>query len=133
MRTWGIARTTTRALVAVVLATAAIAAVAPIDFTGHWTGTGTEAGQSPASLVADLTSTGKKVTGTVMSTQDGQTTMCPLSGRQRGKTHLKANLGACRVVLKGAYDATTNTLAGHFVRHGSHKTHRGTFTLTRVS
>jgi hypothetical protein len=132
MRAWGVARTTTTALAAV-LASVAIAAVAPIDFTGHWTGTGMESGQSPTSLAADLTSTGKKVTGTIISTKDGQTTTCPLTGRQRGKTHFKANLGACRISLKGTYDATTNTIAGHFVRHGSKRTHTGTFTITRVS
>lgn len=133
MRARDIARTTTAALAVAIVASVAIAAVAAIDFTGHWTGTGTESGQSPASLVADLTSTGKKVTGTVMSTQDGQTTTCPLTGRQRGKTHFKANLGACRTSLSGTYDATTNTITGRFVRHGSKKTHRGTFSITRVS
>jgi hypothetical protein len=121
------------ALAVVFVGAVAVAAVAAIDFTGHWTGTGMEPGKSPASLVADLTSTGKKTTGTVTSTQDGQTITCPFTGRQRGKNHLKANLGPCRIVLKGAFDSTTNTITGHFVRHGGHKTHTGTFTLTRVS
>jgi hypothetical protein len=125
-------RTAAAAAVVALVATAAIAAVATIDFTGHWTGTGMEAGKSPAALVADLTSTGKKFTGTLTSTQDGQVVTCPVTGKQRGKTHVKAKLGPCRIVLQGAYDVTTNTISGHFIRHGSNKTHTGTFTLTRA-
>ena len=112
-------------------AVVAVAAVAAIDFTGHWAGTGTEHGKSPATLIADLTSSGKKITGTLSSTQDGQTTTCQFTGKQRGKTHIKANLGACKIVLHGAFDSTTDTITGNFVRHGGHKTHKGSFTLTR--
>jgi hypothetical protein len=113
------------------LAAAALATVAAIDVTGHWTGTGTERGRSPATLVADLTSSGKTIAGTVTSTQDGQTITCPLTGRQRGRTHLRASLGACRILLQGKFDPATNTISGHYVRHGARKTHAGTFTLTR--
>jgi hypothetical protein len=120
-------------LVVALLAGAAIAAVAAIDFTGHWTGTATEQGQSPSTLIADLTSSGKTVTGTLSATQGGQTTTCTLTGKQRGKTHIKASLGACKIVLHGVFDSATNTITGHYVRHGSHKTHTGTFTLTRVA
>jgi hypothetical protein len=114
-----------------IFAGVALAMVAAINFTGHWTGTAIEQGKSPATLVADLTSSGKKITGSVTSTQDGQAVTCPFKGKQRGKTHVKASLGACKIVLQGAFDAATNTISGHFVRHGHHKTHTGTFDLTR--
>jgi hypothetical protein len=124
-------RTAIAAVAVTLLAGAAIAAVAAIDFTGHWTGTGMESGKSPAALVVDLTSTGKKFTGTLTSTEDGEAVTCPVSGKQRGKKHVKAKLGPCRIVFQGAYDATTNTITGHYIRHGANKTHTGTFTLTR--
>jgi hypothetical protein len=34
-------------------------------------------------------------------------------------------------VLQGNVDAATETITGHYVRHGRHKTRTGTFTLTR--
>ena len=108
----------------------AVAAVAPIDFTGHWTGTATGKG-SPVMLVADLTSTGKMVTGTLDATQDGQTTMCTVKGKQHGRTGFRAALTPCKIALKGKFDAGTNTISGHFVHHGHHKVETGTFTLTR--
>jgi hypothetical protein len=121
------------ALVVAVLAGAAIAAVAAIDFTGHRTGTAQEQGKSPSTLIADLTSSGKNVTGTLNATQGGQTTTCAFTGKQRGKTHVKVSLGACKIVLHGVFDSATNTITGHYVRHGRHKAHTGTFTLTRIA
>jgi hypothetical protein len=133
MRASGNGRAGIAAVAVAVFAGAAIAAVAAIDFTGHWTGTGMENGQSPTTLIADLTSSGKKITGTVTSTQDGQTVTCPFTGRQRGKMHVRATLGACKIVLHGTFDSATNTISGHFLRHGRHKTHTGTFTITRMA
>jgi len=112
-------------------AVAALAKVAPIDFTGHWTGTAT--GTSPVTLIADLTSSGKTVTGTVTSTQDGQITQCTLHGKQRGRSHIKASLTPCKTVLQGKFDAASDSITGHYVRHGRHKTQTGTFTIARVS
>jgi hypothetical protein len=108
----------------------AIAAVAPIDFTGHWTGTATGKG-SPVTLVAQLTSAGKTVTGTLDATQDGQTQTCTFAGKQHGRSGIKAKLTPCKTALKGKFDAATNTISGHFVRHGRHKVETGTFTLAR--
>jgi len=110
----------------------ATAAVPPLDLTGHWTGTATEKSGSPVTLVVDLTSTGRSVTGTVESTQDGQTTTCGLAGRQRGRDKVKATLTPCRTVFQGKFDAASDSISGHFVRHGRHKTHTGTFTIVRA-
>jgi hypothetical protein len=108
----------------------AIAAVASIDFTGHWTGTATGKG-SPVTLVADLTSTGRTVGGTFDATQDGQTQMCTVSGKQHGRSGFRAKLTPCKIALKGKFDATTNTISGHYVHHGHHKVETGMFMLTR--
>ena len=108
----------------------AMAAVASIDFTGHWTGTATGKG-SPVTLVADLTSTGKKVTGTLDATQDGQTQACTVTGKQHGRFGFRAALTPCKIALKGKFDAATNTITGHYVHHGHHKVETGMFTLTR--
>ena len=109
----------------------AFAAVAPIDFTGDWTGSAT--GKSPVTLSAELVSSGRTVTGTVDVTQDGQTSSCPLTGKQKGRFKIKARLTTCKTVLQGKFDATTDTITGHYVRHGRHKTSTGTFTLTRAA
>jgi hypothetical protein len=108
----------------------AVAAVAPIDFTGHWTGTATGKG-SPVTLVADLSSTGKMVAGTLDATQDGQAQTCTVNGKQHGRSGFRAKLADCKIALKGKFDATTNTITGHFVHHGRHKVETGMFTLTR--
>src|SRR5215813_8139603 len=101
---------------------AALAAVTPIDFTGHWTGSASGPGQSPITLVVDLTSSGRTFTGTLVSTQDGQITSCTLNGKQKGRSKIKATLTPCRTVLQGKFDLTTDTITGHFVRHGRHRT-----------
>ncbi len=110
---------------------AAIAAVTPIDFTGHWTGTATPKSGSTITLVADLTSSGRSVTGTLVSTQDGQPTSCMVKGRQKGKTKLHASLTPCKTVFNGTFDSTTDTITGHYVHHGRHHTDKGTFMITR--
>jgi len=109
----------------------AVAAVASIDLTGHWTGSAS--GKSPVTLSADLTSSGRIVTGTLNATQDGQITSCTVNGKQKGRAKIKASLTPCKTVLQGKFDATTDTIKGHYVRHGRHKTQAGTFTLTRVA
>ena len=121
------------ALSAAVLAgtLAAVAAVTPIDFTGHWTGSASGPGQSPITLVVDLASSGRTVTGTLVSTQDGQITSCTLNGKQKGRSKIKATLTPCKTVLQGKFDPTTNTITGHYVRHGRHKTQTGMFTIAR--
>jgi hypothetical protein len=109
----------------------ASAAVAPIDFSGHWTGAATDKTGSTTPLVADLTSSGKTVTGTVSFTQDGQLITCTLDGKQKGKAKIKVHLTPCKTVLQGKFDETTDTIDGHYVTHGNHRTKKGTFTLTR--
>ena len=124
-------RMTALALAVLAGTLAAVAAVAPIDFSGRWTGSASGAGQSPVTLVADLTSSGRTVTGTVTSTQDGQTVSCTLNGRQKGRSKIKATLTPCKTVLQGKFDPSTNTIKGHYVRHGRHNVQTGTFELTR--
>jgi len=109
----------------------AMAAVAPIDLTGHWTGTATSSKGSPVTLVADLTSSGRMITGTLDATQDGQTSSCTVKGKQHGRFGVRAALTPCKIALKGKFDATTNTITGHYVRHGHHKAQAGMFTLAR--
>ena len=41
-----------------------------------------------------------------------------------------AKVGAA-LLRTGKFDATTDTISGHYVRHGRHKVETGTFTLTR--
>jgi hypothetical protein len=55
------------------------------------------------------------------------------TGKQMGRAKLKAILTPCKVVLQGTFNAATNTIMGHYVRHGRHKTQTGTFTLSRAS
>jgi hypothetical protein len=109
----------------------AVAAIAPIDFTGHWAGSAS--GKSPVTLSADLTSSGRIVTGTLNATQDGQTTSCTVNGKQKGRSKIKASLTPCKIVLQGKFDAATSTIKGHYLQHGRRKTKTGTFTLTRVA
>ncbi len=109
------------------------AAVVPINFTGHWTGTATGKSQSPVTLAADLTSSGRTVTGTVIATQDGQPDTCMVNGKQKGRAKFKAKLSPCNVALQGKFDAATDTITGHYVGHRHHKTDTGTFTLTRAA
>jgi hypothetical protein len=103
----------------------------PIDFTGHWIGTAS--GKSPVTLTADLTSSGRTVTGTLSATQGGQPENCTLNGRQIGRVKLKAKLTPCDVALQGKFDAATDTITGHYVNRGHHKRQTGTFSLTRAA
>jgi len=112
---------------------AALAAVTPIDFTGHWTGTANPKSGSPITLSVDLTSSGRTVTGTLTSTQDGQSVSCMFHGKQKGRSKIKASLPPCKTVLQGKFDPSTNTIAGHYVRRGRHQTQSGAFTITRAA
>jgi hypothetical protein len=135
MRTWTSGRRTIVAFSLTIFAgTFAVAATAvPIDLTGHWTGAATGKSQSPVTLAADMTSSGRTVTGTVTATQDGQADACTLNGRQTGRVKFRAKLTPCKVVLQGKFDAATDSITGHYVGHGHHKRETGTFSLTRAA
>ena len=117
---------------------AALAQITPYDFTGHWTGSATETGQSPVTLAADFT-TGtvpKTFTGTLSSTSADGTTTCTAKGRQKRHQKVKILLKPCddgsHILLSGKLDTTAQpTITGHFARVKKGKVKGGTFTLMK--
>ena len=117
------------ALVMALLASPLGAAVAPFDFTGHWSGHVVQQGAT-APLVADLSGTGT-FTGTLGIELGGFIT-CTVTGKQKRKTVITADCGENgTATIKGKLDVATRTIAGRY--HGHRKGHRGKsgkFTLT---
>jgi autotransporter translocation and assembly factor TamB len=116
--------------------TVAALAQATFDFTGHWTGTGTQTGKSPATLTADLMtgSSPKLFTGTLTIQGANQ---CNVKGKLKRHDKIMAHLTGCtdgsHVLLTGKLDTTTQTIMGHFVSVKKGKIRRGTFTLTKAA
>ena len=113
---------------------AALAQTGAFDFTGQWTGSATQTGQSPTTLVADFTAgtNPRTFTGTFTA---GGTDTCTAKGRQLPHKKVVIHLTGCsnggNVVVHGKLDPTTQTIAGHFVMTKKHKVKKGTFTLTK--
>jgi hypothetical protein len=117
---------TTAIVLGILVGTASLAALAPFDFTGNWSGTATSRGRS-AEMTATFTSTGP-------TTFTGSLTLvsvatCDVSGTygKRVKLHLSCN-GATRTV-RAHLDPATAQLRGHFTLGK----HRAKFTLTKSS
>jgi hypothetical protein len=56
-----------------------------------------------------------------------------LNGRQNGRAKFRAKLTPCNVTLQGKFDTATDTITGHYVNRGHHKTQTGRFSLTRAA
>jgi hypothetical protein len=112
----------------------ALAQTTTFDFTGHWTGTGTQKGKAPVTLTADLTngSSPNTFTGT-LTIQGGN--QCTVNGKLKRHDKVKARLTACtdnsHVLLTGKLDTTTDIITGHFVSVRKGKARRGTFMLAK--
>jgi len=108
---------------------------APFDFTGHWTGVGRETGAPDAALTADFV-TGdhpRLFVGTLTSEQSPDPPLaCSVKGKLKGVQNVKIHLSCSGATIKahGVLDATARSVAGTFTRHGRHRVHHGTFTLT---
>ena len=103
------------------------AAPTPYDFTGHWTGTATQAGQS-FPLFADFTGT-QTFTGT-FAVETDQLLTCTVQGQQKKK--VKITLGCAdgsHVKIKGRLEAGTITGRYHSSRKG-HRSRSGAFMLS---
>ena len=115
----------------VALAARGSAATSPFDFTGHWTGTVLQGGQT-ATIEADLTSTGPKTfTGTVVVDET-----CTVTGKT--KRHMKVALrvecshSGSVVKVRCHLDPATETMEGTFAEFKQRRLrHRGTVMLTR--
>src|SRR5689334_2965108 len=104
----------------IVLALAAGVHAAPdpaFDFTGHWTGSGTEDNGTPQAITADLVSTAgtRDFTGTV-TIEDDPTFTCNVAGKQKAhhmkvKIHLACDNGGV-LRLHATLDAGTQALTG---------------------
>ena len=114
---------------------AALAQTTPYDFTGHWTGSATQTGQSPTTLAADFTAgtTPKTFTGTL--TANGGETECTVRGKQKRHEKVVIHLTHCTdgatIVVHGTLDPTAGTITGRFVRVKHGKAKKGTFMLAR--
>jgi hypothetical protein len=107
----------------------ALAATSPFDFTGHWSGTALQSGQS-FQLCADLTGT-KTFTGT-LGVGTVPFNSCTVEGRQgRRVTMTLACLDGSKATVKGRLDPQAKTITGQFhsSRKGHHK-HHGSFSLS---
>ena len=116
---------------------AALAQTALYDFTGHWTGSATQTGESPVTLSADFTAgpTAKSFTGTLTATSADGTDQCTVNGRQKPHKKVIIRLTACNkgntIVVHGKLDPTAQTITGHFAFTKKGKVKRGTFMLAR--
>jgi hypothetical protein len=118
------------ALVISLIASPLGAAVAPFDFTGHWSGHVMQQGVTvPA--VADFNGTGT-FTGTIGVDLDGHI-VCTGDGKQKKrKAIIKVTCSnGSSAKLKGRIDTATHTLTGKYGAHrpGDHARH-GTFVLS---
>jgi len=128
-----------RAVLVAIVALASVggeAAVAPYDFTGHWTGTAKTPRKPPVTISGDLTAgMPGAFTGVLTLVAPDETTHCTVDGRQHGRRVTIA--ASCdnggRVRFKGFVDAAKSTVAGGIVwtpppqRHKPRK--HGTFRL----
>ena len=113
---------------------ASAAKTPPDDFTGHWVGTGQEKGKAVEGITADLTSqAGTRRFDGMVAIADDPPLSCTVTGKEKKKMKVKIKLvcGGSILHLHGAFDPTTETIAGGYVRVGQHKRHVGTFTLTK--
>jgi hypothetical protein len=118
-------------------------AAAPYDFSGHWTGTAQQSGQSSAqTLMADFTATGAKSFAGTMTVGGGgdqgdQPVQCTVKGK--AKRHMKVAMrAACddkgkvhAVKIRGLVNPGTQTITGTFKDKKSKD--QGTFTLSRAA
>ncbi len=120
------------AALAAIVAGSAVAALAPYDMSGHWTGTLDETGRGSATVSADFTASSAKAFGGTMDVNEGGVLHCTVAGKRKKKVtlHVKCD-GGSGATLKGTLDPTTNTLAGNGKVKGQHKRHPATFTLTK--
>ncbi len=119
----------TKSLAALLFA-AALAALPPYDFTGHWSGTLAIPG-FPVVLTGDLTSTGPKTfTGSFTTESPNGTVSCDAQGKRKRKVRLRVVCAdGRRVRAAGVLDIAADAIAGvaRVSKRGRHV--RGTFTL----
>jgi len=113
---------------------AALAQTTPYDFTGHWTGSATQTGESPVTLVADFMAGTKPKTFTGTLTAGGMD-QCTVNGKQKPHKKVTIRLTGCNngntIVVHGKLDPTAQTITGHFAFNKKGKVKRGTFMLAR--
>lgn len=113
------------------------AAIDPaFDFTGHWAGYGQEDFKPQQGVTADLTQkAGTRAFSGTMSVEDAPPFTCEVAGKQKPHKMKVAIRLTCdnggRLNLHATLDGITHTVTGAYKRRGNHKTHAGTFTLTK--
>ena len=115
------------------------AAVAPYDFTGHWTGTAQTPRKPPVMLSANLTTImPPEFTGTLTIVTAEETVQCTVAGRQRRRVVITAPCGnAGHIRFRGSLDPAKGTISGRMVWAPPARKHkppkRGEFALTKQS
>src|SRR6266404_3305857 len=95
---------------------AALAQTAAFDFTGRWTGSATQTGQSPTTLAADFMAgtVPKAFTGTLKA--NGGEDQCTVRGKQKRHQKVIIHLTQCTdgatIVLHGKLAPTAETITG---------------------